>query len=159
MAVATTAEYSGDAMTRHSVSGNTTFLNGAVVSARSKQQGCVTLSVTEAEFVSACDCAQDMLYVHRIMTSLGLKVKLPMILEIDNKGTVDLANNWSIGGRTCHIEVRQYFVRELKEANILAVRWKSGDDMSADLFTKNLGTTPFEKHVRSCCGDDEYYNK
>jgi hypothetical protein len=50
----------------------------------------------------------------RVLESIRLKVKKPMILQIDNKGAVDIANNWSIGGRTQHIEVRQYFLRDLK---------------------------------------------
>jgi hypothetical protein len=37
-------------------------------------------------------------------------MKLPMLLEMDNKGTVDLANNWSIGGHTRHIDVQQCFL-------------------------------------------------
>ena len=48
-----------------------------------------------------------MLYVVRTIESLGLKVEKPMILQADNKGAVDLANNWSIGGRTWHIEVHE----------------------------------------------------
>ncbi len=44
--------------------------------------------------------AQGMMYCYRIITSLGLKVELPMVLEMDNKGGVDLANNYSVGGRT-----------------------------------------------------------
>ena len=32
-------------------------------------------------------------------------MKLPMILEMDNKGAVDLASNWSIGGCTRHVDV------------------------------------------------------
>jgi hypothetical protein len=28
-----------------------------------------------------------------------------MVLEVDNKGVVDLANNWSVGGCTRHISV------------------------------------------------------
>jgi hypothetical protein len=47
-----------------------------------------------------------MLYMKNILESLGLKVKLPMVLEMDNQGEVYLANNWSIGGtRTRHIDV------------------------------------------------------
>jgi hypothetical protein len=42
-----------------------------------------------------------------VLESMGLNVKLPMALEIDNKGAVDLANNWSIGGRTRHVDARQ----------------------------------------------------
>jgi hypothetical protein len=57
------------------------------------------------------------LYSMRVVESLGLKVKKPMILEIDNKGAVDIPNNWSVGGRTKHINTQFYFLRELKEAN------------------------------------------
>jgi len=34
-----------------------------------------------------------MLYYKNILKSMGIKVKLPMLLEVDNKGAVDLANN------------------------------------------------------------------
>eukprot|EP00957_Ditylum_brightwellii_P188153 14324030-Ditylum_brightwellii.AAC.1 len=39
-------------------------------------------------------CAQDMLYVKRLLEDMELQVELPMILEINNSGAVDLANNW-----------------------------------------------------------------
>jgi len=61
------------------------------VSTKCRMQQCVTLSVTEAEYVSATECAQDMLYSMRILELIGLKVKKPMTLEVDNKGAVDLA--------------------------------------------------------------------
>ena len=67
-------------------------------------QKTVALSVTEAELMVVVSCAQDMLYVKRIMDSLELKVKFPMILEVDNKGAVDLVNNWGLEVRTRHVE-------------------------------------------------------
>jgi hypothetical protein len=72
----------------------------------------VALSVTESELISGTECAQDMLYTMRIVESTGLQVEKPMILEIDNKGMVDIANNWNIGGRTRHMNTRYYFLRE-----------------------------------------------
>jgi len=108
------------------------------------------LSVCEAEQTMGVLCAQDMLYVWHILESMGLKVKLPMILEIDNKGAVDLANNWSIGGRTRHVDVRQCFLRELKESKVLDIRWIKGLENDADAFTKNLDGPAFEK----CMGQD-----
>jgi len=60
----------------------------------------------EAETISGVACVQEMLQVMKILLSLGLLVELPMILEIDNKGAVDMANNWSVGGRTKHMDVR-----------------------------------------------------
>jgi hypothetical protein len=78
-----------------------------------------------------------------------------MQLEIDNKGAVRLANNWIVGGRTHHMEVRQYFLRELKEAKIVNTTWLSGDRMSSDLFTKNLARKLFERHSCIYVGHDE----
>ncbi len=60
----------------------------------------VTLSVTQAEYAAGGMVAQGMLYVYRLMDSIGQTVELPMLLEIDNKGAVNLANNWSMGGET-----------------------------------------------------------
>jgi hypothetical protein len=62
-------------------------------------------SSCEAEQTVGVLYAQDMLYVQYILELMGLKVKFPMILEIDNKGAVGLANNWSIGGCTRHVDV------------------------------------------------------
>ena len=58
---------------------------------------------------------------HRL-ESIGLQVELPMILEVDNQGVVDLANNWSAGGRTCHVDVQKIFLRKLKEDGTLIVK-------------------------------------
>ena len=85
-----------------------------------------------------------MLFTMRVLESIGLKVKKPMILKVDNKGTKDLANNWSVGGRTRHIDIRNYFLREHKEQSIIKTKWRSGNDNSSDLFTKNLAGPTFE---------------
>jgi hypothetical protein len=150
------SDYAKDPDRRRSVSGYSTFLCGAPVTMKSRMQGCVTLSVTEAELVSGTQCAQDMLFIMRVLESIGLKVKKPMILEIDNKGAVDLSHNWSVAGRTRHDSIRQSFLRELEEEQILTVKWIATEDNSADLFTKNLSGPIFEKHVAVYCGYDEY---
>ena len=140
------------------MSGNSsTFLCGAPVCLTSRQQGIIALSVTEAELISAVSNVQDMLFVMRIVESVGLKVQKPMLLEVDNKGVVDLVNGWSIGGRTRHIDTRLNFLRELKEAEILEIKWCPNHEMSSDLFSKNLMGPEFERHTRTYCGEDEYY--
>jgi hypothetical protein len=98
----------------------------------------VTLSTTEAELVSATSCAQSLLFHYRLLTDIGLSVKLPMVLEIDNKDAKDLICNWSAGGRIRHVNIRQYFLRDLKEDNMVKVIWIPTLDNSADVFTKNL---------------------
>jgi hypothetical protein len=132
------------------------MLERAPVSMKSGQQKSVTLSTAEAELVSATQFAQDMLFVMRVLELLGLQVQKPMILKINNKGAVDLADNWSIGGHTRHIQVHQYFLWDLKMDGIILAGWIQGTDMSLDLFTKNLACPLFEKHVKVYCGIDKY---
>eukprot|EP00957_Ditylum_brightwellii_P171337 13043305-Ditylum_brightwellii.AAC.1 len=108
-------------------------------------QKIVALSITEAETVAAVHCAQDMLYVKRLLESMELQVELPMILEVDNSGAVDLANNWSAGMRTRHMATRVFFLRDLQEAELIKVVWQSGDENPVDLYTKNLAGPGFNK--------------
>jgi hypothetical protein len=149
------SDYASCKATRRSVSGWAVYLEGAPISAKSSMQKTVALSVTEAELMAAVSCAQDMMYAKRTLESLGLQVQLPMVLEIDNKGTVDLINNWSVGGRTRHVETRQLFLRGLKEQGIFIVRWIAGAENEVDLFTKNLPSKLFGKHRVKYNGEDE----
>jgi len=87
------SDFAKDTQTQKSISGYRVLLEGAPVMFKSSTQNLIALSVCEAEQTAGVLCAQDMLYVQHILESLGLKVKLPMILEMDNIGAVDLANN------------------------------------------------------------------
>jgi hypothetical protein len=97
-----------------------------------------------------------MLYMKNVLESLGLKVKLRMVLEMDNQGAVYLANNWSVGGRTRQIDVQSVFLRELKEASVLVNKWIAGTVNEADIFTKNLDGPTFQQYTRIFTGGTEY---
>jgi hypothetical protein len=142
--------------TTASVGGHVVFLQGAPIAEKSKIQQSTALSVTEAELNSGIECAQDMLFAMRVLESIGLRVKKPMEMTIDNKGAVDYANNWSTGGRMRQSVIKLNFLRELKEAGLLAVRWCRSEDMPADLFTKNLPASLFKRHTTVFCGNEEY---
>ena len=46
-----------------------------------------------------------------------------------------------------HIEVRFYFMRELKEVGLIQTVWQHGVNNCADLFTKNLDGATFRRHA------------
>jgi hypothetical protein len=140
------SDYSKDIETGRSVTGYIVLLNGAPVAAKSKMQEAVTLSVTEAELVAATHCYQEMLYVKKVLESIKISVKMPMVLRMDNKGAKDLINNWSVGGRTRHIDVPYLFLRETKEKNMVKIEWISSKSNPSDLFTKNLSIDLFKKN-------------
>jgi len=136
------------------------FLNDSLISAKSKMQECVTLSVAEAELMAMIACIQEMMHLKDLVESIGLKVKIPMIIQVDNKGAKDLVNNWSIGGRTRHVGVRLNFLRELKEDGIIEVKWIKSECNVADILTKNLPTVLYDKHVKTLgVGNWSYMDK
>ena len=127
--------------------GYSTYLNDASIFNKSKTQNSVTLSVSEAELIAAVECAQTMLFVRQILNSLGLSIEKPMILEIDCKGTVDLNNNWTVGGRTHHISAKHFFLWDLKESGDFSIMWLPSTQNTSDIFTKNLDGPTFAKHA------------
>jgi hypothetical protein len=90
------------------------------------------------------------------LESIGLKVKLPMKVMGDNKGVLELMNSQSTGGRTRHIDVRYYFLRDLQAEGLIELIWIAGKTNPADLFTKNLGGVDFERHTATFTGIDKY---
>jgi hypothetical protein len=86
------SDYAKDTQTRRSISGYMVFIKDAPVMHRSATQKTVALSSCKAELNAAVLCVQDMLYAKNLIESIGLKFKLPMKLEINNKGAVDLVS-------------------------------------------------------------------
>ncbi len=110
-------DYAKDTQTRQSATGYVVYHEDAPTMHRSAMQKTVALSSCDAELNAAVLCAQDMMYQKNTLELIGLKVNLPMILEMDNK---------------------QCFLQELKEAEVLVEKLIPGSKNEADLFTKNL---------------------
>ena len=89
-----------------------------------------------------------MMFVYPVVVGLELRVKLPMTLYCDNNGAVQLANNWSVGGRTQHVDIMQNILRELKDNGLLKVEWMSGEDITPDMHTKNVSKILFDKNSK-----------
>ena len=143
--------------TRKSVTGYVVYLEGAPVAIKSVMQRIIALSVTEAELIALVQCTQEMFFVKKILESLGLCVELPMKVQCDNKGAVDLINGHSIGGNTKHIDVRILHVRDHKEKGIIAVEWIPTHENESDMCTKNNCKTVYNKHSQCFVGRDEYH--
>ena len=60
---------------RRSITGYATFLEKAPVTMKSGMQKCISLSVTEAEFMALTRCVQDMLFIWNVLKSTRFKAK------------------------------------------------------------------------------------
>jgi hypothetical protein len=88
------------------VSGNLHTLGGAIVGWLSKTHNLVTLSVTEAEYISTSTGGQEIVFLTMLLRECDIEVNLPGILLEDNTGAIILIKNQQIGVRTKHIDVR-----------------------------------------------------
>ena len=87
-----------------------------------------------------------MLYAIIILKSLELKVKLFLLLEIYNKGTVYLINKWVVVGINRHVEARQLFLHEMKEQGNVQVIFIVSDNNEVSFYTKNFPGSLFDMH-------------
>ena len=142
--------------TRKSVSGYVVYLEDAPITVKSVMQKIIALSVTEAELIALVQCIQEMIFAKKVVESMGLLVKTQMIVYCDNKGAVDLINGHSVGGNTKHIDVRILHMRDLKEKEVVLVKWISTDENESDVNTKNTGSKVYNKHIQRFVGHDEY---
>ena len=89
--------YAGDKDNRFSVTGYCIYLNGCLVSFKSRAQRSQRLSSTEAEYVALSEICTKILFVRMIMEFLGEKV------------------NEKISRRTKHVDTRTHFIRNYVE--------------------------------------------
>ena len=82
------SDYAGDKETRLSVAGFILYLMGVPISWRSKGMKVVAQSSTEAEYIALSEAAKEIKFVYQVLISLGFKVKLPIIVGVDNLGAI-----------------------------------------------------------------------
>ena len=86
------SDWAGDKVDRKSTSGGCQFLGCSLVSWSSKKQSCVSLSSTEAEYVSAESCCAQLLWMRQTLKDYGVICdKVP--LWCDNESAIKISLN------------------------------------------------------------------
>ena len=80
-------------------------LAGGPISWLSKKQSIVALSTSEAEYVALSTCAQEVIWLRRILNSLKAIPSGPTMINEDNQGAIKIAKNPIAHMRTKHIEI------------------------------------------------------
>jgi hypothetical protein len=150
MVMYTDSDYAGDKDSQISVTGFILFLCGVAISWKSKGQKSVTLSLSEAEFVALSEGAKDIKFVVQVLLSMGIPVKLPIIVRVDNVGAIFMAKNVTTSTRTRH--VRYHFVREFVEDGFIKIIFVRTTENTADIFTKNVTGDLYDTHTSGFLG-------
>ncbi|GJY63768.1 retrovirus-related pol polyprotein from transposon TNT 1-94 [Tanacetum coccineum] len=109
---------------------------------RGMKQTALTISTTEAEYISAEKACQQALWMKQALIDYDVQLDDVPIM-CDNKGAIDLIKNPVQHSRTKHIEIRHHFPRDNVQKGHISIKKVSSVDNIADILTKPLKRKSF----------------
>ena len=122
------------------------MLAGAAILSASRRQHCITMSSCEAELVALADLAIELLHIVEVIKFLGHPIDGPIEACTDSKAAYDLCHRFTTSQHSRHVDRKMFKMRELRGAGAVTVRHIPGETNPADLFTKILPRSTFERH-------------
>ncbi|UYV75574.1 hypothetical protein LAZ67_13000650, partial [Cordylochernes scorpioides] len=139
------ATWASDNTDRKSLSGNLFLLGSNPISWMTGKQGCVSLSSTEAELISAAEASQELLWLLDLLKDLELEQKAPIYLHQDNQSCLKICSSEKVSSRTKHIATKIHHLKDLQKKTVIKMIYCPTGDMKADILTKPLPRPTFEK--------------
>jgi hypothetical protein len=133
------SSWADDQSDRRSTQGYGFRLGSGLISWRSTRSSAVSLSSCEAELYAVVMAAQEVRWLTFLLYELGYEQECPTIW-CDNQSTLHLTKDPVGHGKSKHIELRYFFIRDLVEQKALQVRYVATAHNLADPFTKALGS-------------------
>ena len=137
------ADWAGDPSDRRSTTGLLVFLGPSPISWSSKKQTTVARSSIEAEYRALATTTVEVSWLCILFKELHIFLSYVPVLWCDNASAIALSTNPVFHSRMKHIEVDYHYVREKVLRHDLCVRFVSGKDNLADIFTKPLPSPSF----------------
>ena len=131
---------------RLSVSGGAYYLGESLIHWTCRKQRTPAHSSAESELIAASDTAHEALWLHHVGEDIG--VINGIVMFIDNKAAVDIANAKGLTRRVKHIEIRDAFIRVMQERGTITIQQIPSLENRADVFTKAFGSPATYVHAR-----------
>lgn len=134
---------------RRSQTGFVCTMNGVPMVSKSTAQNVVTLSSTEAEIYAGSSAISHFQHFKFIVEELGLEgFPTPFTLQIDNSAAERFMEDTKGNSRLKHIDVREAWVKEMRDRGLVIPEHVGTDDNLADLFTKPLPAPKLRAHTQ-----------
>ena len=78
---------------------------------------------------------------------MKIKINLPITIHVDNMGAVYSAQDGATSQRTKHIDMRTKFLSQYVEDGRIKVQFVRSENNLSDMFTKNVTSEVYDKHV------------
>jgi hypothetical protein len=118
-----------------------------IIRARSTKQKLVSKSSTESELIAIYDALYCIDSIIHLLKELGFE-DTPIIYQ-DNLSTMKIIENGqNFTGRSKHISLRYFYIKELIDDKKFKIEYLSTKDMKADILTKPLSGNTFRRMKR-----------
>jgi hypothetical protein len=97
---------------RKSTSGGAFFLGNSLVACLSKKKGSISLSTTEAKYITVATCCTQLLWMILTLADLEVKYTAPIPIHCDNTSAISVSKNPVLHNKTKHIPIKYHFLRE-----------------------------------------------
>ncbi len=77
---------------------------------------------------------------------MEIKVKLPVIVRVDNIGAIFMSKNITTTSRSKHVDVRTKYINEYVEDSVLKIIFVRSKYTDSDIMTKNLSGEGYSRH-------------
>lgn len=133
------ADWASDA-DRKSYTGYVFKYGGNSISWGSYKQSCISLSSTEAEYISLSEACREAVFLQALLKELLVISSCKIVMYCDNQSAMQLAVNKVHHKRSKHIEIRYHYVRDMVDRFNVELLYIPTEAMIADVFTKPLGS-------------------
>ena len=130
------ADWASEKVDRKSITGYVVYVDDCVVTYKSKKQPVVAQSSFEAEFIALCHTATTLKFVKNVLTFLGYRLKLPMVIYADNQTAIRAFKARQPTIKSKHIDVRFHKMKNAIKKREMRIKYTSTDKNVADLLTK-----------------------
>lgn len=130
---------------KRSRTGYLIFITNAPVYWGARRQTLVTLSTSEAEYVSLAESCRDVKTVLNLLSELGRATDRYVVCYEDNQTAKKMAEELTTK-RSKHIDIKYHYVRELCAKKTIELEDCRSELMVADALTKALPKVAFVKH-------------
>ena len=101
------------------------------------------MSSAAVEIYGAGNATIEFLHLSYVSDEMGISFPKPIVLQIDNTAAIVFANATAVKTTLKHIDVRQHWVRLLRNKKLILPKWVHSPDNLADIFTKILTALVF----------------
>jgi hypothetical protein len=138
------SDWAGSVQDRKSTFGFCFSTGFAMVSWSSRKQGSVTLSTTEAEYISASNASREAIWLRKLLSNLfDCSLEL-VVIHCDNQSCIKILENLVFHDRWKHMEMRYHYVRDMVQRRAVSLRYIPTDEQTANVLTKPLSKTKIE---------------